>query len=167
MRFKKERIFSYPHETVVSYFLEGEETGYDMSDLDNVTQWKIVREEDQDDKRVGTKEWCAHAQIPKTLQHIVSPKMLTWLEHSVWDRKNTVYSFKIEPFFFKRKVKCQGQTRYEPAGEGKCKRTFNVELKVSIPVAGPIFEKLVMELLKKNEDKDFELCNKALKKEFG
>ena len=167
MKFKKERVYNYSHDTVVNFFMESEQTGYDMNDLDNVTQWKIVKEEDQGDKRIGIKEWCAHAQIPKALQHVVSPKMLTWLEHSVWDKKNTVYKFKIEPFYLKKKVKCQGQTDYKPKGKDKCARIFQVELKVSIPVVGQMFEKLVMELLKKNEEKDFELCQKALKEHFG
>lgn len=167
MRFMKERIFDYPAQALCDLFLDSEETAYDMAELENVTQWKVVKEEEKDGIRYGTKEWCAHAQIPKTLQHIVSPKMLTWYEHSQWNREKKRYSFEIEPFYMKKKVKCKGQTTYKGNGEGKTLRIFKIELKVDIPVAGRIFENLVMGLLEKNEEDDFHQCVKACKKAFG
>jgi len=167
MKFKQQRIFNYPVDTVTDYFLENEKPAYDMNSLENVTQWKIIKEENVDHRRVGTKEWCAHAQIPPVLQKIVKPEMLTWYEHSVWDRQTKTYSFQIEPFYLKNKVKCGGKTSYTAKGGDKTQRTFEVELHVSIPVLGGVFESLIVQLLKKNEEQDYQLCRAALKKAFG
>lgn len=166
-KLKVDRIFNYPVQDVADFFMEGEDTPYDMQELENVTQWKVIKEEDVNGKRVGTKEWCAHAQIPKTLQHIVTPKMLTWYEHSEWDRANRVYRFKIEPFYLKKKIKCQGQTIFAAVDGNKTSRLFQIMIDVSIPILGNVAEKLVIDLLKKNEEQDFILGNKALEKAMG
>ena len=167
MKFKKEREYNHSVDDIVNLFLENEQEVYNMDQLENVTQWKQVKEEDKGDRRVGTKEWCAHAQIPKALQHIVSPKMLTWYEHSIWDRTTKTYKFKIEPFFFKKKIKCQGQTVYLERGEDRSARIFEVELRVNIPIFGQMFEKLVIDHLKSNEEQDFNLTAKIAAEHLG
>ena len=139
---------------------------YNPDELDNVTGWKVVKETDDGMRRVGTKEWCAHAQIPKALQHILSPKMLSWYEHSIWDRKAKTYNFRIEPFYLKKQVECHGRTIFAEKGPGKCSRNFRIDLTVKIPVFGQMFEKLVMELLKKNEEQDYKLTLKTAKRHF-
>jgi len=166
-KIKVERIFDYPMEESVKFFMEREDTAYDIQELENVTQWKVVKEEDRGDKRIGTKEWCAHAQIPKVLQHVVSPRMLTWYEHSEWDRTTRTYKFRIEPIYLKKVVKCQGQTTFAEAPGNKTSRTFQMMLSVDIPVLGSVAEKLIIDLLKKNEEQDYKLSLDALTKGLG
>ena len=167
MRFRQERTYNHPVESIANLFMEGDEPVYDMDSLENVTQWKVIKEEDKGDKRVGIKEWCAHAQIPKALQHIISPKMLTWYEHSEWDRKTRHYRFRIEPFYLKKSVKCQGQTIYKENGANQCVRVFEISLTVDIPIFGPMFEKVVLEILKKNEEQDFRLTTNIAQKHLS
>jgi hypothetical protein len=163
-KFKIERIFDYPLSETVDFFMEGEDTVYDLKQLENVTQWKVLKEDDSPEKRVGTKEWCAHAQIPKVLQHIISPKMLTWYEHSEWDKIHKVYRFKIEPIYLSKKLKCQGQTTFTQAPGNKTSRTFRIMIDVHIPVLGSVAEKLIVDLLRKNEEQDYALGTEALEK---
>jgi hypothetical protein len=165
LRFRKERFFQYPVDKVTELFLDG--AGYDLQELDNVKGWKVLKEEDNGDVRVGTKEWCAHGQIPKALQHIISPKMLTWLEHSKWDRKNRVYSFDIEPYYLRKQISCRGKTTYFDAGNGRSGRTFEIELKVDIPILGGMFESFVSGYLKTSEEQDYNISVKGLKKAYG
>jgi hypothetical protein len=167
MRFRQERLYNNSVESIVNLFMEGDDPVYDMDSLENVTQWKVIKEEDVGDKRIGTKEWCAHAQIPKALQHIVSPKMLTWYEHSEWDRKARTYRFRIEPFYLKKSVKCHGQTTYKESGANQCVRVFEINLIVDIPIFGPMFEKVVLDLLKRNEEQDFRLTTKIAKQQLS
>jgi hypothetical protein len=155
MKFKKEREYNHSLESIIKLFFDNDDEVYNMDQLENVTQWKVIKEEDLGDRRVGIKEWCAHAQIPKALQHIVAPKMLTWYEHSEWNRTTHTYRFRIEPFFFKKQVKCKGQTEYLARGENTSARIFEIDLIINIPVFGPMFEKLIMDHLRKNEEQDF------------
>lgn len=166
-KFKIERIFNYPVKEVTDFFMECDGTVYDLNELENVTQWKVIKEEERGDKRIATKEWCAHAQIPKALQHLITPRMLTWYEHSEWDKVNRVYRFKIETFYFKKKVKCQGQTAFAAASGNKTSRVFQMMINVDIPVFGPMAEKLIVDLLKKNEAQDFKLGTEAVEKAFS
>jgi len=166
MRFRKERFFDYPVDKVTSLFMENG-GGYDMQELENVKGWKVLKEDDRGDSRIGAKEWCAHGRIPKALQHIISPKMLSWIEHSEWNRRDKIYKFEIEPFYFRKQITCRGKTVFAAAGENRSSRTFEVELKVDIPVFGAMIEGLVMEYLKKNEDQDYRLCLKHLQAAYG
>lgn len=167
MRYKTERTFDFSCEKVTKQLMDTVDGGYDMAELDDVTMWKTVKEVESPEKRIAIKEWCAHAQIPRTLQHVIAPRMLTWLEHSEWNRINNTYSFRIEPFYLKNVVSCQGRTTFRENGADKCVRQFDIELKVKIPVFGAIFEGLVVDYLKKNEEQDFKLSAKALEKAFG
>ena len=162
MKVRTERIFDYPCEFVCKQLMDTDDGGYDMAELENVTKWKPVKEHDDGTKRVATKEWCAHSQIPKALQAVLTPKMLSWYEHSVWNRVARTYSFKIEPFYLKQQVFCEGVTAFKENGKDKCLRTFNIELKIKIPVLGPIAEGFVMDVLKKNEEQDYQMCLKAV-----
>ena len=165
--YKKERTFKYPCDKVAKILMDTEESSYDMSELENVTKWKSIKEINEPDRRIGTKEWCAHGQIPKALQHILSPRMLTWLEHSEWNRKTNTYSFRIETFYMKNIVSCSGRTIFKASGTDKCIRDFYIDLKVNIPVLGPLVEGLVIDFLKKNEEQDFNLSARALEKALG
>ncbi|MFH1539642.1 MAG: hypothetical protein ABIH66_11825 [bacterium] len=167
MRFRKERLFDFPCGEFLKLFMENEEPAYAMEELENVTMWKVVKEQDDGVKRIGTKEWCAHAQIPKPLQHIIIPKMLTWYEHSEWDRKTNVYSFRIEPFYLKNKLVCYGKTSYKEKGKDQTLRTFEVALKVKIPILGQIAENAMIGHLGRNEEQDYKLCRKAIEKVKG
>jgi len=166
MKLKTERVFNYPCDIVCKQLMDSEDGGYDMAELENVTQWKVLKEQDDGTKRIGVKEWCAHGQIPKALQSIISPKMLTWLEHSEWNRQTTTYSFRIEPHFLKNQISCEGRTVFSEKGKDKCSRTFNIELKVKIPVLGALLEAMVLDYLKKNEEQDFNMCVKSIDKVY-
>ena len=167
MKYKKEREYEHSLASIIELFLEAEEPVYELDQLENVTQWKIIREDDLGDRRVGIKEWCAHAQIPKSMQHVISPRMLTWYEHSEWNRPLNTYRFRIEPFFLKKHIKCKGQTLYVTRGDNRCARIFEIELVVNLPIIGPMFERLVMEHLRKNEEQDFGLTVEIAKKHLG
>jgi hypothetical protein len=166
MNIKVVREFNYPIEKTVKVFFDSDES-YDMNELSNVTAWKVISEKDYGDRRVGTKEWCAHSQIPPILQHVVNPKMLTWFEHSEWNRVTNVYAFTIEPHFLKKQVTCKGRTSFAAKGTDKCVRTFDMILKVDIPILGAIFENFVAGVLKSNEEQDYKLSAKSLDKVYG
>ncbi len=167
MVFKIERSFNFPYQESVNLLMDTEGGGYDMQELDNVTAWKVVREEEKDNVRTATKEWCAHAQIPKTLQAVITPKMLTWYEHSRWERANGIYKFEIEPFYLKEQIKVHGQTHFFPKGESQFGRTFEINVNIKIPILGPMAEKLVLDLLKTNEKGDYEKCVETLARKLA
>ncbi|MFA6450916.1 MAG: DUF2505 family protein [bacterium] len=166
MNFKTVREYNFPVDKTVKIFFDSDES-YDMNELANVTAWKVIDEKDYGDRRVGTKEWCAHSQIPPVLQHVINPRMLTWLEHSEWNRVTNVYTFTIVPHFLKKQVSCKGKTSYFEKSPDKCGRTFEIMLKVDIPIFGPIFENFILGALKQNEEQDFILSVKSLEKVYN
>lgn len=164
MRARIERTFYYPCDDVCRVLMDSGDVSYDMQELPNVTAWKVLEEiEGEDDVRRGKKEWNAHGQIPRALQHIITPKMLSFIEHSEWDRKARTYRFRIEPHYLKHIIDCHGTTTFVPKSDKKTTRIFDVIFQFKMPILGPIFEQAIMGYLKKNEAEDARLCESQLK----
>lgn len=163
MHAKIERTFNYTVDDVCRVLLDSGDT-YNMEELPNVTSWKVLDEQDDGNVRRGRKEWSAHGQIPRALQHILTPSLLSFIEHSEWDRRAHVYKFRIEPHYLKAQVDCYGSTTFVPKGDNRTKRIFEVTFQFKLPVLGPIFEQAVMGYLKKNEETDARMCEMMLKK---
>ena len=103
-------------------------------------------------------QYSAYSQIPKFLQRILEPKMLTWLSYGLWDRTKLVYSFKVETFYFTKQVSCQGVQTYHENGENASQQKTEMKLKVNIPVFGPYAEKEVARAFVKNLDEGYLLA---------
>ena len=56
---------------------------------------------------------------------------------------------------------------FKAKGENVCSRVFEIELKVDIPIFGPMFERVVLDHLKENEAQDFKLTVDIAKKHLG
>jgi len=63
-----------------------------MDQLENVTQWKTIKDEDLEIGVWNKGMVCARTNS-KAMQHIISPRMLTWYEHSEWNRNTKIYRF--------------------------------------------------------------------------
>ncbi len=162
MHYKKERIYDYELDFVVNSLMDSKEPLYTFEELPNVTQNKEIWREEKGNLRYLKVEWCAHGQIPKVAQKVVSPKMLTWIEESIWDKEKYIYSFKIKPFYFAKQIDCEGSTKFYSKGKNKCARLFDIKLRIHIPVVGLVLEMAILELLKKNEEEEYKLSLKAL-----
>ncbi|MBX3484889.1 hypothetical protein [Phenylobacterium sp.] len=64
-------------------------------------------------------EWRVNPDVPPALQHLVTPDMLGWLDHSEWEPGLGACRWRIEPFFMREAIRCDGVTRFEPAMGGR------------------------------------------------
>jgi len=139
----------------VDYFLET------MPDL---TFCKLLERKDEADGRIFVRmEMCAHGQIPKAAQKLLSPDMLTWQEISVWDPSTEKYTFKIKTKFFTKQFQFTGYWGYKELDNGKTRQYCDSEVLVKVPIIGGIVEKAIGPALKKNWDENFVM----VKKMFG
>lgn len=130
---------------------------------ENVADVKVLDLKEKDGKKYVTYEFCAYGQIPKAVQHILKPEMLTWREESYWDSAKKEYVFNITPHFFKNVFTCKGKWVYSSTGAGKSLQECRGELTIKIPIFGQIIEKAIWTNLKKGWDDS----DKQMKKQHG
>jgi len=163
-RYRLVQHFDYFIDTVVDILMESKTPLYDMVDLPNVSNSKLIEEKDLGDTKLIKNEWCVHGQIPPMAQKFIKPEMLTFVEDSVWDRRTKVYSTKVIPHFLKNQVDVRHKVEHIDNGDGRTKRIVSGYIEVKIPVIGPIFEATVIKYIKQNAEEDFKMTSGALDK---
>lgn len=166
MKFKMEHRFEWPVADIVQLLKNGEEL-CPMDELPNVSSRKIIEQRREGKKIFQRVEWCVHGQIPPIAQKLVSPEKMTFIERSVWDDDESAYRTKIEPHFFRNQLECSTISAWKDDGKGKTVRKFEGELKIKIPVIGPILEGTIVDYLKKNNDKNALIVKRFLNQRLG
>jgi hypothetical protein len=152
--------YEYPVDVVCQVLMETPNI-YNLADLPNVSTNQQLEDRDAGDKKYIKVKWDVQGQLPPIVQKVVKPNMLTFVEDSVWDRRTRVYSTKILPSFFKNVIDAHHQLEFTEE-KGRTKRLLRGHFEFKVPVVGPIFEGLVVNLLKQNIEADFKLSTKAL-----
>ncbi|HOX29432.1 MAG TPA: hypothetical protein PLQ76_09800 [bacterium] len=166
MRFKIEHRFEgAPIDAVLEFLTE--EFIFDANKLPNVQGSKLLEEKITEDMKYWRNEWCAHGQIPKIVQHIIQPKMLTWVEETTYYRKKKEYYTKITPFFFRNVFKCENKGYFVRVSDHEVKRVQEGLLEIKIPVFGQMIEETIISHLRKNFDEEYKVSSKIVKEKFG
>jgi len=132
--------------------------------MPNVSSVKVVQFKTRPDGKQDVKyEFCAHGQIPKAIQHLLRPEMLTWWEISTWDPATKKYNFEIKTHFFTNLFTCKGYWTYESRGPKKTAQICIGVLEIKIPIFGPMIEKAIWPNLEKNWEESY----RQVKKKFG
>lgn len=168
MHFKKEYRYKTDLDTLVDRSVENMINNPEvMIESPDIKACDLLKKEDMGEKVKLTFRYCAHGEIPKVLQQILTPKMLSWLEESVWDRKTKTYTYKIKTFYFTKQFSCVGHWKYFKNGDGVSMQTVEGDLNIRIPVFGPLIEKEVIKHLMKNFDEGYRKTSEELKTMAG
>ena len=166
MKFKIEQKFEGgPFDTVVHFLTE--EYVFEPTELPNVQSNKQLEETITDERKHWKNEWCAHGQIPKLVQHLIKPKMLTWIEDTTYDRVNKTFFTKITPFYFRNMFRCESRCHFVQISETELMRITLGFLDIRIPVFGSFIEEMIIAHMKMNFDAEYKITSKVIKKKFG
>jgi|YNPNPStandDraft_1061719.scaffolds.fasta_scaffold06463_5 hypothetical protein len=121
--------------------------------LQNVKRIEVESRQDLGDGRVRlVNRWYAVGEIPKVVQSVIKPEMLTWLDTATWDDKEKTCRWDIETMFFKENVKCSGINYYKPEGDGKTRLEITGDLTIvlkGIPGVPKLLEKKIASQVEK------------------
>jgi hypothetical protein len=164
MKFRIEHKFVGTFDESV-YFLT-EENYFDPKNLPNVKDNKVLVEEVTEDRKFWKNLWSAHGRIPKLVQHIITPKMLSWIEETTYDRKAKTYFTKITPFYFRSVFFCQSRGYFKKLNDREFLRINDGVLDIKIPVFGPFIEEQIIKHLRENFENEFKYSYKVVKEKF-
>jgi len=166
MKFKIEhRFMGSPYEDAVHFLTE--ENLFDPNNLPNVKGNKVLIETITEETKYWKNQWSAHGQIPKIVQHIIKPEMLSWIEETTYDRKKKTYYTKITPFYFRSVFFCENRSYFVKLNDREFKRVNDGILDIKIPVFGSFIEEQIIVYLKQNFEIEFKASFKAVKDKFG
>jgi hypothetical protein len=99
-------------------------------------------------------EWRVNPSVPAGLESLITPEMLGWLDHAEWTSDIGTCRWRVEPFFMRGAIRCEGVTRFESAMGGRGARaTFEGRLDVdpaalsTVPTAWRAPASLALEFL--------------------
>ncbi|MEW6201819.1 MAG: hypothetical protein AB1546_07580 [bacterium] len=166
MKFRLEHRFEGgPFEKAVHFLTE--EYIFEATRLPNVKSGKPLEEKITDDTKYWKNEWCAHGQIPKLVQHLIKPKMLTWIEETTYDRRNKTYFTKVTPFYFRSVFRCENRGYFVKKSDKEFLRIMEGILDIHIHVFGHFIEEQIITHFKRNYEHEYRETFKVIKQKFG
>jgi hypothetical protein len=76
--------------------------------------------------------WYAVGEIPKVVQVMIKPEMLTWLDTALWNDAEKTCQWEISTMFFRENVRCSGINYYTPQGKDKTKLEITGDLTIQV-----------------------------------
>ena len=164
--FKLKSQYKIPADVKTVFTIMRDEFKDYWKDLPNIQSFKVLEEKNLKDKKKLVKiEWTGKAPIPALLKHLLSPKMLKWVDRGVWDEKDFTLIWESKTYFYSDIFTCRGNWYIKKDGKHKNSSLVILDgfIDIAMPVFGMIAEKIVakylMENLKKAEKNLIELVN--------
>lgn len=118
-------------------------------ELQNVT----LLDERKDGNKLFQKRKVSLAKsLPAVLQNLMKDASL--IEESVFHTDTNTHDFTFTPPDGAKIVTIIGKSHYKSIGENQCERTYDVEVKSSVFLVGPLVEAAIEEIHKHSLDKD-------------
>ncbi len=89
-------------------------------------------------------EWEGSASIPSSVRNRLSPDMLRWRIHCVWDENSWTCRWRAETFHFRDIFDCRGDIAYHDFRGSLTRCVLTVNLKVFMPVFGAAVERFIV-----------------------
>jgi hypothetical protein len=105
--------------------------------------WKILDEHDDGKTLRRTVRMTPAQQVPTIFQSVI--KDTSYTEHDIFHRERSSMDVTIEPAIMRDKFDMRGIYSVQPLGEGRCRRVWEGDCKVSIMLLGGKIEKYMVD----------------------
>jgi hypothetical protein len=149
MRFQIEQVFAGPVEAVARVYTEPR--FYErLGDLP-----KLGRPEVLDRRENGAEVHLAvrfrfTGQLSSAVTKMVDPAKLSWVEESVHDVEHHTVTFHMKPDNYADRLRFDGSSRFEAAGDGETRRVSEGDVVVRVPLVGRAVEGAIVSGLREH-----------------
>lgn len=91
----------------------------------------------------------------------IDPAKLSWIEQSTHDLANWKTSFVLLPDHYRDRFRCNGEYRFDPAGEGTVRRT-EASLEVRAPLVGRLVEQAIVSGLREHLEAEIPIVERLV-----
>lgn len=76
--------------------------------------------------------WHGVGEIPKAVQTMVKPEMLSWIDRAVWNADDHTCQWQLEVQFFRDNIRCSGVNYYKALGKDRTMIEITGNLDISV-----------------------------------
>ena len=88
--------------------------------------------------------------LSPAVTRVVDPARLTWVEQSVHDLEHHTVTFHMQPDNYADRLRFDGSSRFEPAGDGRTRRVAEGDVAVRVPLVGRAVEGAIVSGLREH-----------------
>lgn len=119
----------------------------------------------EDERHIFTRARVyAVANLPLAVRSFIKPEMLSWIEETVYDKREHFWTWNVIPYYFNELLDCSGLMLIVQENGCRCRRITEGHVHIRVPLAGDIVEKYIVEKLKANLDQEYEMFQDAIKR---
>jgi hypothetical protein len=93
---------------------------------------------------------------------VVDPARLSWVEESVHDLEQHRVTFHMKPDNYADRLRFEGSSRFEPAGDGQTRRLAEGDVVVRVPLVGRAVEGAIVSGLREHLAGEVEVVERLL-----
>lgn len=135
MRFEIEQVIDGPVESVARLYTE--RRFYErLGELPKLGRPEVLdRREDGSEVRLAVR-FRFTGELSPAVTKVVDPARLSWVEESVHDLSRHTVAFTMKPDNYADRLRFEGSSHFEPAGEGGTRRLSEGDVVVRVPLVG-------------------------------
>jgi len=122
----------------------------------------VLSQDDRGDTIVRSVRQVPERELPKAILKVMGAARLEYTENTTYHKDSGVVDIDIVSSIKPDKVKISGKLWVEPAGDGQCKRMFELDVNVKIFGVGGVLEKQIVDETRQSYDKSAELTQQYL-----
>ncbi|MSP61936.1 MAG: DUF2505 domain-containing protein [Myxococcales bacterium] len=148
MHFRFEHEFDIDPKGFWEFFFT-DEYNRDLYAALKMKEWKVVEQEDDGTTLRRSLRVTPSSSMPSVLQKVISDQ--TYTERDVFHRAKSSMDVVIEPAMLKNKFDMRAVYKVEPVGpegSGRCRRSFEGDVKVSIMLIGGKIEQFTIDQMR-------------------
>lgn len=122
----------------------------------------VLTHEDRGDTVFRSVRQVPERELPKAVLKAMGAARLEYTENTTWHKSTGMVDVEVISSVKPDKIKIAGKLWVEPAGEGRCKRMFEMDVTVKVFGIGSMVEKQIVEETRQSYDKSAEITKQYL-----
>ena len=149
MRFEIQQFIGGPVEAVARVYTEPR--FYErLGTLPKLGRPEVLdRDEDGSEVRLAVR-FRFTGQLSPAVTKVVDPAKLSWVEESVHDLSRHTVAFTMKPDNYADRLRFDGSSRFEPAGDQRTRRVAQGDVVVRVPLIGRTVENAIVSGLREH-----------------
>jgi hypothetical protein len=149
MRFQLEQVIDGPVDAVARVYTETR--FYELlGELPKLGRPEVLdRSEDGSVVRLAVR-FRFTGNLSPAVTRMIDPGRLSWVEESVHDLEHHTVTFHMKPDNYADRLRFDGSSRFEPAGDGRTRRLAEGDVVVRVPLVGRAVEGAIVSGLREH-----------------
>ncbi|HEX3622307.1 MAG TPA: DUF2505 family protein [Acidimicrobiales bacterium] len=143
MRFRLEQRFSAPLDAVEAAFVDPAVLG-ELAELPELGRPEILSRSDDGDTVTMDVRYAFVGELSKAVTAVIDPARLTWVEHSMLDRRTHRTALSIRPDHYADRLTCSATVTLAPLDGAGCRREVDGDLRVRAPLVASKVERAIV-----------------------